>query len=66
MNEVLVLFILERIQFIKVLVLQSVLVCPVLGRNQGLLNQRFRVFWFLGNNSMLTKDIVPKSTGVLK
>lgn len=61
-QEALILLILESIQLINVLVLKSVLVSPVLRRDQGFLDQWLGVLWLLGDDSMLTKDIIPRYT----
>lgn len=59
LEEILIFFVLERIKLVQVFVLQSVLVRPSLGFDQSFLDERFGVFWFLRNNSMLTENVVP-------
>jgi hypothetical protein len=59
LEKLFIFFILQCVQLVKVLVLQSVLVRPVLCGDQSLLDQRFRVFGLFGNNAMLAEDIVP-------
>ena len=67
LEEALVLLLFQCVQLIEVLILQTVLVCPVLSRDQGFLNQWLWVFGFLGNNSMLAEDIIPKySTSIIR
>jgi len=60
LEETLVFLILECVQFINVLVLKSIPICLVLCLDQGFLDQWLGVLWFLGDNSMLTKNIIPR------
>lgn len=65
LEEALILLFLQCSQLIEILVLQTVLVCPVLSRDQGFLNQWLWVFGFLGDNSMLAEDIIPKYSTII-
>lgn len=59
LQECFVLFIFESIQFVEIFIFQAVLMCSVLGFNQGFLDERLRVLGFLGDDAMLAEDVVP-------
>lgn len=60
LEETFIFLILECVQFVNVLVLESVLVSLALCLNEGFLDQWLGIFGFLGNDSMLAEDVIPK------
>lgn len=65
-EEVFIFFVFQCVQLVKVFVLESILMRPVLCSDQGLLNKRFWVFGFLWDDTMLAEDIVPTLRGVIR
>lgn len=63
LEKLLIFILLQCVQLVKVLVLKSVFVRPVLCGDQSLLDQRFGILGLFGNNAMLTEDIVPIQCG---
>lgn len=63
LKEILVFFILQCIQLIDVLVFESVLVRFALCLDQGFLDQWLGVFGLLGNDPMLTENVIPSNDG---
>lgn len=59
-EEFLVLLVLELVQLVQILILESVLVRLLLRLDQGLLDDGFRVRRLLGDYAFLAEDVVPE------